>query len=65
MTDDLHPLVLTEDTCVPLFRNAGLEVVRQSKGFADVLKGRQTYGDGPYALNYWLRVAPESAGFRN
>jgi len=53
--DELHPLVLTEKTCIPLIERAGLEIVKQTKGLGSTLRGRQTYGHGPYALNFWLR----------
>ena len=52
--DDMHPLVLTESVCEEIFDQAGLKVVKFSKGGGDVL---QTYGHGDFCLNYWLEKA--------
>ena len=55
--DEMHPLSLTEETCTPLFANAGLSIEKLTTGVGDSLGGPQTYGHGPYTLNYWLRPA--------
>ena len=59
--DEMHPLELTEEVCSRLFAEAGLAIEKQSRGFGDVLGDIQTYGHGPYCLNYWLRKAPSGA----
>jgi 2-polyprenyl-3-methyl-5-hydroxy-6-metoxy-1,4-benzoquinol methylase len=53
--DEMHPLSLTEETCAPLFADAGLSVEKVTTGMGDSLGGPQTYGHGPFTLNYWLR----------
>jgi hypothetical protein len=55
--DDMHPLSLTEETCAPIFSDAGLKIEKVTTGMGDVLGGAQTYGHGPFTLNYWLRPA--------
>jgi 2-polyprenyl-3-methyl-5-hydroxy-6-metoxy-1,4-benzoquinol methylase len=55
--DDMHPLSLTEKTCAPLFAKAGLRIEKVTTGVGDALGGPQTYGHGPFTLNYWLRSA--------
>ena len=55
--DEMHPLELTEEICERLFVDRGLRIERQSAGFGGVLGEHQTYGHGPYCLNYWLRRA--------
>jgi hypothetical protein len=52
ITDEIHPLRLSEKICEELFTQNGLTVIRRTKGAGDVL---QTYGYGDYCLNYWLR----------
>ena len=53
--DHMHPLSLTEKTCAPLFAAAQLKVEKLTTGVGDTLGGAQTYGHGPFTLNYWLR----------
>jgi hypothetical protein len=53
----MHPLSLTEETCAPIFSEAGLRIEKLTTGMGDVLGGTQTYGHGPTTLNYWLRPA--------
>jgi 2-polyprenyl-3-methyl-5-hydroxy-6-metoxy-1,4-benzoquinol methylase len=55
--DHMHPLSLTEETCKPLFAKAGLRIEKVSTGVGTALGGPQTYGHGPFTLNYWLRRA--------
>jgi SAM-dependent methyltransferase len=55
--DHMHPLSLTEKTCKPIFDKAGLSIEKVTTGVGDVLGGSQTYGHGPFTLNYWLRAA--------
>jgi hypothetical protein len=55
--DHMHPLSLTEKTCAPLFAKAKLKVEKVSNGVGEALGGVQTYGHGPFTLNYWLRRA--------
>lgn len=55
--DEMHPLSLTEETCTPIFAAAKLAIEKVTIGVGDALGGPQTYGHGPYALNYWLRPA--------
>jgi hypothetical protein len=52
--DSLHPLQLTEEFCEQIFRSKGLRIQNFTRGFGDALDDRQTYGHGPYCLNYWL-----------
>jgi len=52
--DPLHPLVITPRACRAVFRDKGLEVTHQSKGFGTDLPYRW-HGHPPYALNYVLR----------
>jgi hypothetical protein len=40
-----------------IFAQAGFSIEKVTTGLGDVLGGPQTYGHGPYALNYWLRPA--------
>lgn len=53
--DEMHPLELDEAICEEIFTDCGLAIERQTAGFGDSMEGDQTYGHGPYALNYWLR----------
>jgi 2-polyprenyl-3-methyl-5-hydroxy-6-metoxy-1,4-benzoquinol methylase len=55
--DHMHPLSLTESTCKPIFDKAGLSIEKLTTGVGEVLGGSQTYGHGPFTLNYWLRAA--------
>lgn len=55
--DDMHPLSLTKKKCAPIFGKAGFRIQKVTTGMGDVLGGSQTYGHGPYTLNYWLRPA--------
>ena len=55
--DEMHPLSLTEATCSPIFADAGLTIEKVTTGVGDALGGPQTYGHGPFTLNYWLRPA--------
>ncbi|HYN93018.1 MAG TPA: methyltransferase domain-containing protein [Pilimelia sp.] len=55
--DDMHPLSLTEETCKPIFTKAKLSIEKVTTGVGDALDGSQTYGHGPFTLNYWLRRA--------
>jgi SAM-dependent methyltransferase len=59
--DDMHPLSLTKKTCAPIFAEAGFAVEKVTTGMGDALGGSQTYGHGPYTLNYWLRPAAKLA----
>ena len=52
-TDSMHPLVLTEEVCEATFDKYGLRVVEVTKGGNGMLR-RNTYGHGPYCLNYRL-----------
>lgn len=61
-TDDMHPLILTEDICTELFQRNGLMIQRSSKGAGDVLT---TYGHGDYCLNWWLRKAARMRDLRS
>jgi hypothetical protein len=54
--DKLHPLSLTETTCAQIFVDSGLVVEQFTSGMGRALNGSQTYGHGPYTLNYWLRA---------
>ncbi len=58
--DEMHPLTLTEETCSPIFAAAGLTIDKVTTGVGDALGGPQTYGHGPFTLNYWLRPAVAS-----
>lgn len=53
--DEMHPLSLTEETCAPIFEAANLVTEKVTTGVGDALGGPQTYGHGPFTLNYWLR----------
>lgn len=53
--DDMHPLSLTEATCAPIFAKAHLRIEKVTTGVGNALNGAQTYGHGPFTLNYWLR----------
>jgi 2-polyprenyl-3-methyl-5-hydroxy-6-metoxy-1,4-benzoquinol methylase len=53
--DEMHPLSLTEATCSPIFADAGLTIEKVTTGVGEALGGPQTYGHGPFTLNYWLR----------
>lgn len=53
--DEMHPLELDEAICEEIFARCGLVIEQQTAGFGDSMEGAQTYGHGPYALNYWLR----------
>jgi SAM-dependent methyltransferase len=53
--DHMHPLSLTEKSCKPLFAQAKLRVEKMTTGLGEALGGPQTYGHGPFTLNYWLR----------
>lgn len=53
--DKLHPLTLTERSATEIFERADLVVERMTTGLGDALGGPQTYGHGPYVLNFWLR----------
>jgi len=53
--DDLHPLALDEEFCEETFEKAGLVVVDCLKGFGGAIP-ENTYGHGPYALNYHLTL---------
>ena len=55
--DHMHPLSLTEKTCKPIFDQAKLRIEKVTTGVGDALGGPQTYGHGPFTLNYWLRRA--------
>ncbi|WP_203785819.1 class I SAM-dependent methyltransferase [Paractinoplanes rishiriensis] len=55
--DHMHPLSLTEQTCKPIFAKAKLRIEKVTTGVGDALGGAQTYGHGPFTLNYWLRRA--------
>lgn len=58
VTDRMHPLILTDEICVPLFERLGFTIERKSKGFTGKFReatGSDTYGHGKYCLNYWLR----------
>lgn len=55
--DHMHPLSLTEATCQPIFDKAKLKIEKVTTGVGDALGGPQTYGHGPFTLNYWLRRA--------
>lgn len=59
--DDLHPLSLTEKKCARIFAQAGFRIEKVTTGLGDLMSGAQTYGHGPYALNYWLRPAQRVA----
>lgn len=52
--DEMHPLELTEEICERLFHECGLRITKRSQGFGNLLGELQTYGHGPYCLNYWL-----------
>ena len=53
--DRMHPLSLTEKTCKPIFDKAKFRIEKVTTGVGDALGGAQTYGHGPFTLNYWLR----------
>ena len=53
--DALHPLSLTAESSAEIFREKGLRVEQATTGMGTVLGGVQTYGHGPYTLNFWLR----------
>jgi hypothetical protein len=55
VADSMHPLELTEDICSEIFEKAGLEITRFNTGLGQTHQGRQTYGHGPYCLNYWMK----------
>src|SRR3954454_11926611 len=55
--DHMHPLSLTEKTCRPIFDDAKLRIEEVTTGVGDALGGAQTYGHGPFTLNYRLRRA--------
>ena len=61
IADEMHPLELTEEVCERVFAEQGLRIERYSTGLGDLLDGRQTYGHGPYCLNYWLIRADQEA----
>ncbi len=58
VTNKMHPLILTETICPPIFEKAGFKIEKFNKGFegqaAEVMKV-STYGHGQTCLNYWLR----------
>lgn len=59
-TDDMHPLILTDDVCISIFNKLGFDVSKKSKGFTGDFKKEKkvnTYGHGTYCLNYWLTKA--------
>lgn len=51
VTDEQHPLILTETVCEKIFLQKKLKVVRKSKGIPGLL---MSYGHGPYCLNFVL-----------
>lgn len=51
-TDFMHPLILTDDSCRPMFAAAGFTVERATEGLGPF---GESYGHGR-TLNYWLRV---------
>lgn len=56
VADEMHPLSLTEESSTRMFTDRGLVVEKMTTGMGDALGGAQTYGHGPYTLNYWLRT---------
>lgn len=52
--DEMHPLRLTQEICDQIFKNIGFEIEYFTKGFGGVIS-ENTYGHGPFALNYGLR----------
>jgi hypothetical protein len=54
--DEMHPLLLTEESCVRSFEHAGLVIRRKSAGVGAF---GASYGHGQ-AINFWLGYAGES-----
>ena len=57
VTDEMHPLILSDKICTKIFEEAGFKIKKKSKGFEGQfkkLKNTDTYGHGSFCLNYWL-----------
>lgn len=57
-TDALHPLILTEDVCTPIFNKCGFQILRFSEGHSGAYKKKiknNSYGHGVSCLNYWVQ----------
>jgi len=57
-TDNLHPLILTEKVCTPIFKKVGFNIERFSEGHSGEYKEKMqnnSYGHGVSCLNYWLK----------
>ena len=52
--DAMHPLELDEKICEEIFSRQGFRIERATQGTGGVLPAN-TYGHGPYCLNYALR----------
>ena len=57
VADDMHPLELTEGVCERIFVGKRLRIQKLTTGVGALLGGTQTYGHGPYCMNYWLTRA--------
>ena len=58
VTNKMHPLILTDDVCPPIFTDAGFVIEKATKGFegeAAAIMKVPTYGHGQTCLNYWLK----------
>lgn len=57
VTDEMHPLILTDKICTKIFENIGFKIQKKNTGFFGKFKENRksdTYGHGSYCLNYWL-----------
>ena len=54
VADEMHPLLLTKEICDSYFSDIGFQVEYYTQGFGGVIP-ENTYGHGPFALNYGLR----------
>lgn len=53
VADDMHPLHLDEEICSEIFDSCGFKILKVSTGTGDILP-KNTYGHGPYCINFWL-----------
>ncbi|MFK7810735.1 MAG: class I SAM-dependent methyltransferase [Saprospiraceae bacterium] len=57
VTDEMHPLILTDKVCIEIFEETGFKIQKKNRGFFGKYKEAKktdTYGHGSYCLNYWL-----------
>jgi len=57
-TDALHPLILTEEICTPMFISCNFEIIKFTEGHSGEYKEKiknDSYGHGVTCLNYWLK----------